>query len=62
MKDADSELDDEIAFHLEMRVRELRAIGYSAGAARREALRRFGDMASTRAVIVETDVRTERRM
>lgn len=54
--------DVEIAFHLDMRIRELRAIGYSADAARREALRRFGDVRGTRAVIVETSVRMERRM
>jgi predicted permease len=53
--------DAEIAFHLDMRIRELRAMGYSADAARREALRRFGDVRGTRAVIVETNVRMERR-
>ncbi|MEO7041435.1 MAG: ABC transporter permease [Gemmatimonadaceae bacterium] len=38
-----SDIDDEVAFHLEMRTAALRAAGLTADAARSEALRRFGD-------------------
>jgi predicted permease len=37
------ELDDEVRFHIEMRIRELVAGGMSEDDARAEALRRFGD-------------------
>jgi predicted permease len=37
------EVDDELAFHVEMRVRQLVAGGMSPEAARAEAIRRFGD-------------------
>ncbi|MGH9324673.1 MAG: ABC transporter permease, partial [Vicinamibacteria bacterium] len=43
MKDADSELDDEIAFHLEMRAKELVEEGLSPAAAEAAARSRFGD-------------------
>ena len=39
----ESDVDDEIAFHLEMRERELVALGMNPDAARAEARRRFGD-------------------
>ena len=39
----DSEVDEELAFHLEMRSRELIASGLSEDAARREAERRLGN-------------------
>lgn len=38
------EIDDEIAFHLEERVRELIAGGMEQEEARAEALREFGDL------------------
>ncbi len=38
------EVDRELAFHVEMRARELMEEGWEAGAAREEALRLFGDM------------------
>jgi len=44
------EVDEELAFHLEMRMRELIARGHSPEAAREAALRRFGDVAQARAV------------
>ncbi len=56
------ELDDEIEFHLRMRARELEGRGYSRAEAWREAVQRFGDVAATRAVCLESDYRTERRM
>jgi putative ABC transport system permease protein len=39
----EQDVDDEVAFHLEMRVAELVARGWTEDAARNEALRRFGD-------------------
>lgn len=56
------EVDEEIAFHLEMRRRQLEAEGYGAEEARREALRQFGDLEGTRAVGFDSDYRRERRM
>ena len=40
----EEEVDAEVAFHLEMRTRELVLLGRSPDAAREEALRRFGDL------------------
>lgn len=42
------EVEDELAFHLEMRTRELIASGSSPSAAREEARRRFGDLDEVR--------------
>jgi putative ABC transport system permease protein len=42
------EVDEEIRLHLEMRVQELRAEGLPLDEARREALRRFGDLEGAR--------------
>src|SRR5215204_1971270 len=39
----EADVDDEVAFHLDMRVAELVARGWLPEAARAEALRRFGD-------------------
>ncbi|MGH7505502.1 MAG: ABC transporter permease, partial [Longimicrobiales bacterium] len=55
-------MDEEIRFHLEMRARELVRGGMSPERAWSEAVRRFGDVAVTRAVCVATDERKERRM
>ena len=44
----DREVDDEIAFHLEMRARELEAQGLEPRAARAAAERRFSDLQATR--------------
>ena len=54
-------VDAEIEFHLEMRVRELVAKGYSPAEAEAEARRRFGDMDRARADCVATDHRIRRR-
>lgn len=43
-----NDVDEEIRVHLEMRVQELRAEGLSLDEARREALRRFGDLEGAR--------------
>jgi putative ABC transport system permease protein len=40
----DREVDEEVRFHVEMRVRELVARGMDEGEARAEAVRRFGDI------------------
>jgi putative ABC transport system permease protein len=47
--DVRRDVDDEVAFHLEMREREYEALGWSSDAARAEARRRFGDAAAVRA-------------
>lgn len=54
------ELDDELAFHLEMRTRQLAAAGMSADEARREALRQFGDVSGVRAQCLTLDEERER--
>ena len=54
-------VDAEIEFHLDMRVRELLAKGYSPAEAEAEARRRFGDMERARADCVATDYRIRRR-
>ena len=56
------EVDDELAFHLEMRAAELEARGVPAAAARERALARFGDVTSTRAECLDIARRKERRM
>jgi putative ABC transport system permease protein len=58
----DREIDDELAFHIETRTRRLIAAGWSADAARSEAMRQFGDVASVRASCVELDQERERAM
>ena len=57
-----AELDEELAFHLEMRARELERAGYSPEQARAEARRRFADLMETRTVCLAQDERKERRM
>lgn len=48
-------LDEELAFHLDMTVRELMAGGMGEDDARREARRRFGDLQRTRAAMAAID-------
>ena len=60
----DRAVDDEIGFHFEMTLKELRAAGMSDDDARREAIRRFGDVDRTRARLANIDrtrVERERR-
>ena len=45
------EVDEELAFHLEMRTRDLIAGGMDRAAARREAARRFGDLRRMRTTL-----------
>ena len=56
------DVDEELRVHLEMRVEELTREGLLAEAARREALRRFGDVDATRKYCLRQDVEKERRM
>ena len=55
-------VDDEIAFHLDMRTQRLIAAGMSPDAARREALRQFGDLDGVRRDCVTFDEERERTM
>jgi len=55
--DVAADVDEELAFHLEMRIQRNRALGMSEDAARREAIRRFGDVTLVRESLVEHDTR-----
>ena len=55
-------VDDELAFHLDMRTQRLIACGMPPEAARREALRQFGDIESVRTNCVTYDEERERTM
>ena len=55
------EVDAEIQFHIQMRIRDLTALGMSEAEARDEALRRFGDLTEARASLTrETSSRIRR--
>ncbi|MGH7524700.1 MAG: ABC transporter permease, partial [Gemmatimonadales bacterium] len=56
------DIDDELAFHVDMRTRKLMATGMDAEAARREALRQFGDLRHVHDSCVTLDTRRERSM
>jgi putative ABC transport system permease protein len=62
---ADDEIDDELAFHLQMRTEEYAAAGMSPERAREEARRRLGDIdaarRSCRAIAGRRDARLRRR-
>ncbi|HYC52845.1 MAG TPA: ABC transporter permease, partial [Gemmatimonadaceae bacterium] len=57
-----ADLDDELAFHVEMRMQEYLARGMSEDDARRAAHHRLGDLAAARAACVAVTHRTQRRM
>ncbi|HET9768835.1 MAG TPA: permease prefix domain 1-containing protein, partial [Thermoanaerobaculia bacterium] len=57
-----AEIDDELAFHLEMRERDLMAQGVDAAEARERARRRFGDVDGVRRECRDLVRRRERRM
>ena len=57
----DDEVDGELEFHLQMRVRELMAQGLSEADARRVALARFGDMKQARQELLRLGHERERR-
>jgi predicted permease len=58
----DREVDEELAFHLDMRVRRLVDAGWPPEAARAEALRQFGDLDTVRDSCVAMDQQRERTM
>jgi predicted permease len=58
----DRDVDDELAFHIDMRVRRLIDAGWSPEAARAEALRQFGDVTTIRDSCVAMDQQRERSM
>ena len=56
------EVDAELRFHLDRRTEELVEQGMTPEAARREAVRQFGDLAYTRQYCRALDGRTEKRV
>lgn len=60
--DAESDIEDELSFHLEMRAAELESRGETPERARERALARFGDPEEARAGCREIANRRERRM
>jgi predicted permease len=56
------DVDIELAFHIETRTRQLTAAGWPPDAARREAIRQFGDIAGVRESCVALDEQRERAM
>ena len=60
--DPGRDVEDEMSFHLEMRIRDLIGRGESPARARELALRRFGNYESSRAECVAIDERRRRRM
>jgi predicted permease len=56
------DVDDELSFHLDMRIRELIERGESPARARELALRRFGNVESSRRECVAIDERRRRHM
>lgn len=55
--DVREDVDDEIGFHFEMRVRDLVAAGWTEAAAREEASRRFGELPAVRDACIAIDTR-----
>lgn len=60
--DPERDVDDELGFHLEMRIAELIARGEQPERARALALERFGDVASPRGEMLEINKRRGRRV
>ncbi|HET7563590.1 MAG TPA: permease prefix domain 1-containing protein, partial [Gemmatimonadaceae bacterium] len=59
--DPAADLDDELAFHLEARERDLIAAGMPRAAARAQAEREFGDVRGIRAACLTIDERRQRQ-
>jgi putative ABC transport system permease protein len=57
-----ADVDDELQFHLDMVVQELADEGWPSEAAHAEALRRFGDLETTRKVCRDLDSNKEKQM
>ena len=60
--DIERDIRDEVAFHLELRIRELMDGGATPEQARAEAHRQFGDVAATAAYCRRMDTRKETRV
>jgi hypothetical protein len=58
----EQDVDEELRFHLDLRVEQLVKSGMAPEEARQEALRRFGDMAHYRDTCVELSRQREREM
>ena len=58
----DEEVDEELAFHIEMRTREYIARGVDPAAARREAEERFGDLGRMRTTLQSLGKGRDRQM
>lgn len=58
----EADVDDELRFHIEMRVHEFMARGMSEPEAREATARRLGDLATNRAECLSITTRRERRM
>jgi len=58
----DEDVDDELAFHLEMRASDYRARGLSEAEARAAAARRFGDARGARSACLAVGRRVQRRV
>jgi putative ABC transport system permease protein len=58
-RDVAADVDDELAFHLAMRVERNAALGMTPDAARREAMERFGDVSHVREQLVAHDARRQ---
>ena len=58
----DQEVDEELAFHLEMRTRELVEAGMDPAEARRTAQARLGDLAALKQTCVDLGRKRDREM
>jgi predicted permease len=58
-RDAAADVDDELAFHVAMRIERNVALGMDPETARREAFHRFGDLDAIRGTLVAHDQRRE---
>ena len=59
-RDVVADVDEELAFHIRMRVERNMALGMDAESARREAMHRFGDAGAVRHALVAHDARKRR--
>jgi len=59
---AEADVDDELAFHIDMRAREYAERGMTTTDARRAATHRLGDLDTVRAECIAITARRERRM
>ena len=60
-RDVPADIEDELAFHFQMRIGELTEQGLSPDAARRQALEEFGDVNTVRTSLEAIDQRVARR-